>query len=157
MYFSTFTTQAELVYHLKASNIVKSPSVIAAFCSVDRKNYCVSNYPYIDIPQTIGKLYHIFRADLYFSTILGCDQTISAPHMHGYALQLLSEESSRPNAKILDVGCGSGYLTALFARFNPSATVVGIDCFEELVELSRQNIMKEVKLISWNLLRVKRM
>jgi protein-L-isoaspartate(D-aspartate) O-methyltransferase len=37
---------------------------------------------------------------------------ISAPHMHANAASAL-EEYARPGAKVLDVGCGSGYLTAV--------------------------------------------
>ena len=34
--------------------------------------------------------------------------------MHGYALEWLAEHL-QPGRKVLDVGCGSGYLTACFA------------------------------------------
>jgi predicted methyltransferase len=34
--------------------------------------------------------------------------------MHGYALEWLAEHL-HPGRKVLDVGCGSGYLTACFA------------------------------------------
>ena len=37
---------------------------------------------------------------------------ISAPHMHANAASAL-EDYARPGAKVLDVGCGSGYLTAV--------------------------------------------
>ena len=61
----------------------------------------------------------------------------------------------RPNARILDVGCGSGYLTAVFARLNPSATVYGVDCIPALVRLSRMNINKEDgDLLAWNRVRL---
>jgi protein-L-isoaspartate(D-aspartate) O-methyltransferase len=44
-------------------------------------------------------------------------------------------------AKVLDVGCGSGYLTACLAYMaGPSGTVVGIEHIRELVDLSRRNI-----------------
>jgi protein-L-isoaspartate(D-aspartate) O-methyltransferase len=60
--------------------------------------------------------------------------------IHAMACEALYPALSRPNARILDVGCGSGYLTAVFARLNPSATVVGIDCVPGLVDMSRANI-----------------
>uniref|UniRef100_A0A8C3BBT6 Protein-L-isoaspartate(D-aspartate) O-methyltransferase n=1 Tax=Cairina moschata TaxID=8855 RepID=A0A8C3BBT6_CAIMO len=41
--------------------------------------------------------------------------TISAPHMHAYALELLSDQLHE-GAKALDVGSGSGILTACFSR-----------------------------------------
>lgn len=61
--------------------------------SVDRGHYCKKN-PYMDAPQTIG--YGV---------------TISAPHMHAYALELLRGQLLE-GEKALDVGSGSGYLTA---------------------------------------------
>jgi Protein-L-isoaspartate(D-aspartate) O-methyltransferase (PCMT) len=47
--------------------------------------------------------------------------------MHAHALEYLLPQASEPNARILDVGVGSGYLAAVIARFNPSARIIGID------------------------------
>jgi protein-L-isoaspartate(D-aspartate) O-methyltransferase len=47
---------------------------------------------------------------------LGFEATISAPHMHAYALELL-QDHLKPGARVLDVGCGSGYLTACFGKW----------------------------------------
>ncbi len=41
---------------------------------------------------------------------IGFGQTISAPHMHATSLTLLENFVTRENAKVLDVGSGSGYL-----------------------------------------------
>jgi Protein-L-isoaspartate(D-aspartate) O-methyltransferase (PCMT) len=59
----------------------------------DRKFY--APHPYTDAPQPIGH-----------------QQTISAPHMHAEACERLLSVLPEDGAKILDVGCGSGYLTA---------------------------------------------
>ena len=64
-------------------------------------------------------------------------------------LQASKQNPTQP-LSILDVGCGSGYLTAVFGRMltktTPSALnrgkVYGIDVIPELVELSRRNMMK---------------
>ena len=61
--------------------------------------------------------------------------------MHAYALNVLSE-GLKPGSKVLDVGSGSGYLTACLAYMIGDGKVVGIDHFEELVNFSIENICK---------------
>ena len=99
-------------------------------------------------PEIIYAISHLDRSDFgrtqspYSPELIGFGQTISAFDIHAMACEALYPALVRPNAHILDVGCGSGYLTAVFARLNPSATVYGVDCVPELVELSRININK---------------
>lgn len=77
--------------------IIKTPGVYNAMVAVDRKEFCPSREAYRDTPQSIG-----------------CNVTISAPHMHAYALETLASHL-QPGSKVLDVGSGSGYLTACMA------------------------------------------
>jgi protein-L-isoaspartate(D-aspartate) O-methyltransferase len=50
----------------------------------------------------------------------------------------------QPGAKVLDVGCGSGYMTACFALLVGSqGHVYAIDHVKELVETSIKNIQKD--------------
>lgn len=119
--------------------------------SVDRRNYVIdASRAYEDSPQTIGY-----------------GATISAPHMHAQALEDLlpsllrasRDDPTRP-LRILDVGCGSGYLTAVFGRMVRSkrdgsricslsaaklndGKVFGIDVIPQLVQMSKANMMKE--------------
>lgn len=79
--------------------------------------------PYYDSPQSIGY-----------------NATISAPHMHVFALET-SQLVTNPQ-RILDIGSGSGYLTACYAQMYPDAQVVGIEHIPELVELSTRNVHK---------------
>jgi len=118
--------------HLGWSNLVDQlgascglrGQALEAMRSVDRGDF-VCRSAYEDIPVSIGH-----RA------------TISAPHMHARALKLL-EKHLRPGSRALDVGCGSGYFSAVMAHLvGPSGIVVGIDYLEPLVELSRSNVGK---------------
>jgi len=80
------------------------------------------------------------------------NQTISAPHMHAYALKYMSPVL-KPGKKILDVGSGSGYLTACFGYavkvFNPNpekrGKVIGLEIFESLVNYSREILRNKYK------------
>jgi protein-L-isoaspartate(D-aspartate) O-methyltransferase len=68
--------------------------------------------------------------------------------MHAYALELL-EEKLKPGARVLDVGSGTGYLTACFAIMvagtnggDGSGLAVGIEHIDELHKKSIVNIKK---------------
>ena len=48
-----------------------------------------------------------------------------------------------PGAKVLDIGSGSGYLTAVLANLvGPTGTVVGVDHIQPLVSLAESNMAK---------------
>jgi len=64
--------------------------------------------------------------------------------MHASALELLAPAIMKAT-RVLDVGCGSGYLSVAMARMNPQVTVFGVDTYPELVELCRDNINKQDK------------
>ncbi|XP_014843344.1 PREDICTED: protein-L-isoaspartate(D-aspartate) O-methyltransferase-like isoform X1 [Poecilia mexicana] len=124
-WMSSGKTNSELVTRLRDHGIIRSDRVFDAMLSTDRGLYS-RDYPYADSPQTIG-----FRA------------TISAPHMHAHALELLSDKLVE-GASALDVGSGSGYLTACFARMTGlTGRVVGIEHIEELVQKSIKNVQSD--------------
>lgn len=157
-------SQRDLVDQLVKRRIIESDAVRRVMETVDRGNYCDSSDAnksggtgtgtscYTDGPLSIG---------------LG--QTISAPHMHAYALEeiyptLAAQQQQQRDLKILDVGCGSGYLTACFGRWlsakpgdndnneksilglplnnNSNSKVFGIDVHEGLVDTTRRNIRR---------------
>lgn len=113
-----------MVAKLKRDGRFDSEIVERVMRDVDRADF-VSNNPYEDRPQYIGY-----------------DATISAPHMHAHALQYFVG-IAKEGASVLDVGCGSGIMLALFNRMvGPTGKVVGIDIIPELVEMSRRNLQK---------------
>ncbi|KAG1047959.1 hypothetical protein G6F47_010293 [Rhizopus delemar] len=117
-------TNLELVKNLLDSGIITNQRVFAAMKAIDRKDYC-PRYAYEDSPQSIGY-----------------GATISAPHMHGYALDKL-EPFLQPGMKALDIGSGSGYLAACMAAMvGDTGKVVGIEHISELVESSKRNVQK---------------
>ena len=49
----------------------------------------------------------------------------------------------QPGSRVLDIGSGSGYLTAVFAELvRPSGVVVGVDHIQPLVDLATANMQK---------------
>ena len=158
-------TNDEMVSKLERAGIITAPVVATAMRATDRalyvphiekiKSKTYQYGPYSDAPQSLG-----FKA------------TISAPHMHAKALDILAEHLLRSKDggdgtgrcfRVLDVGCGSGVLVALFARMlaaidtaragsvaaGPGATeqrrsiVVGIEVVPELVQMSIENLRRD--------------
>ena len=106
---------------------ITSPDAIKAMKAVDRKLFVPQNQEmraYEDTPLPIG-----------------AGQTISAPHMHASALEALLPAIPDPDGSysLLDIGCGSGYFTALLATARPNAKVYGIDCFPGLLDQTKNH------------------
>lgn len=110
------------------SGVIKNDLIAKVMTETDRQLYCHTPQPYVDRPYPIGH-----------------SATISAPHMHAYALQLLAKHV-KPDANVLDVGAGSGYLTACFSRLlqaqspDSKGLVVGIEHHPKLVEFAIGNL-----------------
>ncbi|XP_014671987.1 PREDICTED: protein-L-isoaspartate(D-aspartate) O-methyltransferase-like [Priapulus caudatus] len=118
------STNEKMIRALKSNDIIKSDNVYQAMLKVDRSEFSKRN-PYMDSPQGIG-----FGA------------TISAPHMHGHALELLAGHLKEGN-RGLDIGSGSGYLSVCMALMvGDSGRVVGMDHISRLVKDSIENVRK---------------
>ncbi|CAL5362012.1 unnamed protein product [Camellia sinensis] len=115
-----------MVEHLQQYGVIKSKKVAEVMETIDRALFVPDGTPpYVDSPMQIGY-----------------NATISAPHMHATCLQLL-EDNLKPGMHALDVGSGTGYLTACFALMvGPEGRAVGVEHIPELVDSSIQNIKK---------------
>ncbi|KAH0686931.1 hypothetical protein KY284_017484 [Solanum tuberosum] len=111
---------------LRRYGVIKSQKVTEIMETVDRGLFVPEGTPaYIDSPMSIGY-----------------NATISAPHMHAMCLELL-EDRLQPGMHALDVGSGTGYLTACFALMvGPQGRVVGVEHIPELVAWSIKNVEK---------------
>jgi len=114
-----------LVDYLKQYGAVRTDKVAEVMETIDRALFVPEGTPYIDSPMPIG-----FNA------------TISAPHMHATCLELLKDHL-QPGMHALDVGSGSGYLTACFAMMvGPEGHGVGIEHIPEIVASAIENVQK---------------
>ncbi|XP_043707205.1 protein-L-isoaspartate O-methyltransferase 1-like [Telopea speciosissima] len=115
-----------LVEHLQQNGVIRSNKVAEVIETIDRGLFVPDGIPaYVDTPMQIGY-----------------NATISAPHMHAMCLELL-ENNLQPGMHALDVGSGTGYLTACFAMMiGPQGRAVGVEHIPELVATSIKNIQK---------------
>lgn len=89
----------ELIRELKSQGVLRSSHVEAAFRKIDRKDFVpleTTNEAYGNYPIPIGYA-----------------QTISQPYTVAFMLDLLDP---KPGERILDIGAGSGWQTALLAE-----------------------------------------
>ncbi|KAK0570059.1 hypothetical protein OC861_000366 [Tilletia horrida] len=134
-------SNAELIANLCRAQIIETPAVAEAMGKIDRRNYLPGrphpNISYADSPQSIDY-----------------GATISAPHMHAYALESLAPFLNRPGASALDVGSGSGYLLGVLHHLAPpspsggsdaqgNGKIIGIEHIPELAEASKENLQDD--------------
>ncbi|CAG9323237.1 unnamed protein product [Blepharisma stoltei] len=116
-----------LVQKLIDDGVIKSSQVTETMRSIDRGLFIkkADESIYFDSPHSIGYC-----------------ATISAPHMHAYALEWLKDYLT-PYSHVLDIGSGSGYLTlCMSAMMGFTGKVIGVDHIDKIVEDSIQNIRR---------------
>ncbi|KAE9604300.1 hypothetical protein Lal_00002227 [Lupinus albus] len=123
---SSMSKNKAMVESLRRYGVISSNKVAEVMETVDRALFVPNGAEaYVDSPMAIGY-----------------NATISAPHMHATCLQLL-EENLQPGMHALDVGSGTGYLTACFALMvGPQGHAIGVEHIPELVSFSLENIKK---------------
>ena len=117
----------KLIENMKSiSGVLKSEKLECAFRKVDRADFVPSEYKsraYIDAPLIIGN-----------------EQTISQPSVVAFMLELLAPQEGD---KVLDLGAGSGWTTALLAELvGKSGMVIGVERISSLIEFGRRNLEK---------------
>jgi len=116
----------ELIDHLIKRRVLVSGTIIDALSSIDRINFVRPeelNRAYMDNPLSIGY-----------------DQTISQPYTVVFMLELLQPEKGN---KVLDIGSGSGWTTALLAYIvQKEGSVLGMEKVSDLVKFGKSNIEK---------------
>lgn len=126
-------TKKELITKLIKEGVLRTKLIIEAFYEIDRINFVPEEYKkeaYEDYPLPIG-----------------FGQTISQPFTVAFMLELLNP---RPGEKILEIGSGSGWVTALLAycvsnkknKISHHPQVIAIERIKELKELAEKNVSR---------------
>jgi len=118
-------THLELSNYLQKRGLLFSPLLIESFNTVDRKDFVPSQLQeqsYEDYPLAIGE-----------------GQTISQPSTVAFMLELLELHEDE---KVLDLGCGSGWTTALLAKALSRGSVTALERLATLLDLARSNLEK---------------
>ena len=115
-----------LIDNLISENWLKTERIIKAFKSIQRKDF---------LPKGMEHL-----AELNEALPIGQGQTISQPLTVAFMFELLQPE---PGNRILDIGAGSGWTSALLASIvGEKGKVVAIEIIPELAEFGGQNVAK---------------
>jgi protein-L-isoaspartate(D-aspartate) O-methyltransferase len=119
-------TMDDLVDDMISSGMLKSPLIIDAFRTIDRKYFVPEKYiddTYIDAPLPIGDY-----------------QTISQPSTVAFMLEKLDPQDGN---MVLDIGSGSGWTTALLCYMvGDKGSVTGLERIDALVEQGKGNLSK---------------
>lgn len=116
----------DLIRHLINTSALKSKNIIKAFENIDRADF----------------VYDSIVSDIYedYPLQIGYRQTISQPTTVALMLEMLYPSEGQ---KILDIGSGSGWTTAILSFIvGDRGSVLGVERVEELVEFGSNNLEK---------------
>jgi len=117
---------SKLIDSLIQEGWLKTPRIIEAFRRIKRADF---------LPEDIKDL-----AELNEALPIGFGQTISQPLVVAFMLELLNPQ---PGEKILDIGSGSGWTTAILAEIiGDKGKVIAIEIIPELVSFGKKNVAK---------------
>jgi len=116
----------DLINSLIIERYLKTPVIIAAFRKIDRQDFVRSEDKEL--------------AYINESAPIGFGQTISQPLTVAFMLELLQPQAGD---KILDIGSGSAWTTALLAFLvGEQGQVLGLERIPELVKFGQENLAK---------------
>lgn len=120
-------SREELIDHLKnQSDVLRSPNLESAFSRIDRADFVLESYQ----PEAYED----------YALPMSENETISQPTTVAFMLELLDLQ---PEDRVIDVGSGSGWTTALMAHVvGVMGEVLGIEINDDLLEYARENIRK---------------
>ncbi|OGY45943.1 MAG: protein-L-isoaspartate O-methyltransferase [Candidatus Buchananbacteria bacterium RIFCSPHIGHO2_02_FULL_38_8] len=116
----------ELIQELIQQGYLKTPAIIEAFRKINRRDF---------LPEEL-----VGEESVNAPLPIGHGQTISQPLTVAFMFELLQPGT---NQKVLDIGSGSGWTTAMLAELvKPKGKVYAIERISELKEFGQDNVAK---------------
>jgi protein-L-isoaspartate(D-aspartate) O-methyltransferase len=114
----------ELIAHLREKGYLKSLAVTKAFERAPRQEFVPREFrplACLDVPIPIGEVY------------------MSAPHV---TARMVEHLQVRCGMRVLEVGTGTGYMTALLCELAGQGNVISIERDPKLAKLARRNLKR---------------